>query len=335
MQKTIYLLFISLGFISGIEAQDPYYFLTIENETYQPLEDAISLTLGSPWDDPDYNMPIGFDFDFFGETITDLTIDEAFLGGIVSTNSEADTSDLFIVYGSDLIDRGFGTPTGQSEVSFKIEGDPGSQIFKLEWNNAGFYNEIVDFNSNESFVNIQLWLFEASQAIEIHFGPSMINPDYDPHDGLPGPLVGLVEDFSFLTGDIGVFHGVFGESDSPILQTVAGDGLDTLVSFLQGHPSDGVVYRFNSPVSSVSEVDRRLEVKIFPTAVIDEVHILAADKNLHEMEVQVINTIGRVVDRSVFSGSTGQITLANHPSGIYFIQVKNGGRITTKKVYKQ
>lgn len=334
MRKTIYLLFSFCLVGTSLWAQEPYYYLSIESEPYQPLENPVSLSLGNPWDDPDYNMPIGFDFNFFGETITDLNIDDAFLGGIVSVDGEADTAHLFIVYGSDLIDRGYGSPTSQSEVRFQIEGEPGSRIFKLEWSNAGFYNEVVDFGENESYINVQLWLFEASQAIEIHFGDSIINPDYNPHDGLPGPLIGLVEDFSYASGNIGALHAVFGEGDAPILETIGNDGIDTLSTFLENHPSTGIVYRFNSPVSSVQETDKSVEVKVFPSLVSQQVQIQVVNSD-EEGLVRLVNLNGQVLEQRVFSRGRAELNLLDYSAGIYLIQVVINDQIYTKKVYKQ
>ena len=334
MQRTVYFCFI-LIYGSALFAQDPYYFLSIEEEAYIPLEEGTSLTLGSPWDDPDYTMSIGFEFDYFGKPVTHLNLGEEFLGGILSADGEADTAHLFIVYGSDLIDRGIGTSNGQSEILFSVDGDPGNRIFKLEWQNAGFYNELVDFGVNESFINLQFWLFEASQAIEIHFGPSQINPNYFPHDGFPGPLIALVENFRYNSGNIEVMHGLFGDPTDPDLVAVGMDGLDTLNYFLEGHPPSGTVYRFNSILSSVGNAPEPLGVQVFPTATQGLVQLIVAKKNHDQGEVWVFNTVGQVVQKMPLVGTHQQLDLAALPAGLYLLQVRVGNSIHTERVYKR
>ncbi len=334
MQRTIYFCLIFLC-SATIFAQEPYYYLTIEEEDYLPLEDGISLTLGTPWDDPDYNMPIGFEFNYFGEPVTDLNLGEEFLGGILSANGEADTAHLFIVYGSDLIDRGAGTPNGQSEILFTMEGEPGSRIFKLEWQNAGFYNELVDFGVNESFVNLQFWLYEASQAIEIHFGEAQINPDYFPHDGFPGPLIALVENFQYNSGNVDVMHGLFGDPINPTLESIGMDGLDTLNYFLEGHPPAGTVYRFNSPLSSTVNTPEPLNVQVFPTVTQGPVQLILTEKNYDEGEILVCNTIGQVIQKTPLTETNQQLDLSPLETGLYLVQIRLGNSIHTERVYKR
>ncbi|MEO1713698.1 MAG: T9SS type A sorting domain-containing protein [Bacteroidota bacterium] len=334
MRRTYYCFFILL-LPGSLFAQDPYYFLSIEESTYASLEEGVSLSQGVPWDDPDFNIPIGFEFDYFGKPVTELNLGEEFLGGILSADGEADTAHLFIVYGSDLIDRGVGTTNGQSEIQFALEGDPGSRIFKLEWRNAGFYNELVNVGLNESFVNLQFWLFEASQAIEIHFGPSQINPDYFPHDGFPGPLIALVENFHYNTGNIEVMHGLFGDPTNPDLIPVGMDGLDTLSYFLEGNPPSGTVYRFNSPLSSIFNTPETLNVQVFPTVTQGPVQLILADKKYDEGEVVVFNTVGQMIQQRSLADTHQQLDLSPLPTGLYLVQVRVGNSIHTERVYKR
>ena len=58
------LLFIVTFIANAIGAQQSYYFGQYQ-DAYEPLTDSISLNQGQIWDDPTYNVPLGFNFDFF------------------------------------------------------------------------------------------------------------------------------------------------------------------------------------------------------------------------------------------------------------------------------
>ena len=67
------LVLIILLIFSNIQAQTFPYFLEVETGTYTDIEESTELTsIGDLWDDPGYNIPIGFDFDFYGETYSNI-----------------------------------------------------------------------------------------------------------------------------------------------------------------------------------------------------------------------------------------------------------------------
>jgi hypothetical protein len=101
------------------------------------------------------------------------------LGGLVSSvidpNFEADYA--ILPFEADLIDRGELTGISQSPISYKMEGNAGSRILKIEWKNAGFVGEIGELGTLNDYVNFQVWLFEGSNDVEMHYGPNMVlNP---------------------------------------------------------------------------------------------------------------------------------------------------------------
>ena len=66
-------LLLSLLFLSGIiNAQVNYYFEQFTN-SYENLEDPISLTGGMIWDDPEFTIPVDIDFNFFNNQYTHET----------------------------------------------------------------------------------------------------------------------------------------------------------------------------------------------------------------------------------------------------------------------
>src|SRR5678815_2151077 len=100
------------------------------------------------------------------------------------------------------------------------------------------YNE-MDFNGTlDMFVNFQMWLYEGSHSIEYRFGPSFINDPDLFYDDETGPLSGLTdydEDNDILSNE----HFIVGAAGNP--------SLSANVSFVNGTPPDGKVYRLYIP----------------------------------------------------------------------------------------
>ncbi|MFT5185138.1 MAG: hypothetical protein ACI84C_002276, partial [Flavobacteriales bacterium] len=112
--KKLSTLFLALLALTAL-AQDPPYEFSILTEEYAELESPTSLTDSSAWDDPLFHAPIGFDFDYMGTSISALNTDSNFLGGMLYSDVSVDgLANLFIVYGSDLIDVGYNEGVSQS-----------------------------------------------------------------------------------------------------------------------------------------------------------------------------------------------------------------------------
>ena len=79
----------------------------------------------------------------------------------------------YVQYGVNLVDRASdtvkwdGMTDSLSPVSYQLGGVPGSRILKVEWKNAGFHMDIAADNKSVDFVNLQIWLYEESNDIEL------------------------------------------------------------------------------------------------------------------------------------------------------------------------
>ena len=72
-----YLLTICIAVLSlnSFAQEDPYEFSTF-NDFYIPLQESTSLTGGMVWDDPTFTLDLPFEFELFGDTISQLMMDE-------------------------------------------------------------------------------------------------------------------------------------------------------------------------------------------------------------------------------------------------------------------
>lgn len=227
-------------------AQLPYN-LTVLDQPYTPLEEATALPADAfddemGWDDPEFTADIGFDFSFSGYVVNQLdqiglgslmlgaTFDgPIYLHGVMPTNY-------------DLADRGIlgGDP---SIIRWATDGAAGNRVFTIEWANAGIYEEIFDSAGvSLSYVNIQVRLFEADNAIEFHYGPSDIAAEitsFEPQ------LSGLLLEVDILSEEYDAsIYGLGGDPAAPDLNYIDGFYSWYYSPALSSYPTDGTVYRF-------------------------------------------------------------------------------------------
>ena len=209
------------------------YTLTTLNEPYSNLSGSTSLNNGELWDDPEYVVPIGFPFELNGNPVSALQFFGS--GGLLGApTADPDVLTAVFPFEMDLIDRGDINGTSISPLSYKVEGSPGSRICKIEWKNAGSYEELID-GTLDMFINFQLWLYEGSNRIEFRFGDNNIN-DPDVFYGGFGIYLGTT-DANQNTEELSNPHFFSGSIDMPVLSASEGT--------IEGTPSAGTVYRLS------------------------------------------------------------------------------------------
>ncbi|MBX2927177.1 MAG: T9SS type A sorting domain-containing protein [Saprospiraceae bacterium] len=326
--------------ITAARSQSFPYAFSFGNTPYIPLSNATSITNGMIWDDPEEIIPIGFEFTLFGRDMTELDL-SAGVGGTLSPplNGEYPNPPVIVAYATDLIDRGYLEDVSQSEIVYLLEGTPGSRILKIEWVNAGFYNELFDNDTNNDFINLQLWLYEANNAIEIRFGPSSIADNEIVHSFLTGPLIGLVDTFPDLNPNLfGSLFFLTGQPASPEIAIVDDiDEIDFLTPLI-GNPEDGQIYRFTPLTSSAPIIAQTPDVwKVFPTVAQNQITLEqegAANEQL--WNARIVDGAGRPVSTlTAIAGQYTEFDISRLPAGVYYLQVLNGRSIdVTKKFVK-
>ena len=243
-----YLLLPLLMLATTAGAQLPYD-LTVLDQPYVPLEEATALEMDQfdidygeypGWDDPSFSVDLGFEFSFSGYTID--AMDQVDLGALMAGTYLDDKTGLpllqaFLPTGFDLTDRGL-LGLDPSIIRWSTSGEPNNQVFTIEWANAGMYEEISDSVSN-SYVNIQVRLFEGDGAVEFHYGPSYIE-DLD----LVGPTFAALFIAFDPFSDSGNIYALDGDPAAPGIVPYTDPEEWYYGAYLQGHPVDGTVYRW-------------------------------------------------------------------------------------------
>ena len=261
-----------------VGAQLPYD-LTVLDQPYVPLEEATALEMDQfdidygeypGWDDPSFSVDLGFDFSFSGYTID--AMDQVDLGALMAGTYLDDKTGLpllqaFIPTGFDLTDRGL-LGLDPSIIRWNTTGEPGNQVFTIEWANAGMYEEISDSVST-SFVNIQVRLFEANGVVEFHYGPSLIE-DATLFDPTIAGLILAFDPFSYA----GNIYALDGDPTNPTIVPYASVDEWYYGAYLLSHPADGTVYRWGPTevTLDVSEAEEGL-LQAYPNPTLDQVRI--------------------------------------------------------------
>jgi hypothetical protein len=311
----------SLGniFIRGSSIQKAVasgdYSFSKTTGTYSELTDAVTITNSQPWDDPEDSIPIGFTFKLY-----DLLLDTVYLGlglgGLVSspidTNYHADYA--VIPFETDLIDRGELSGISQSPIRYKLEGNAGNRILKIEWKNAGFLGEIAVSGTLNDYINFQLWLFEGSNDIEMHFGPNMITDPFINYVGETGAVAGVSD------SDLADPYLLSGSPDNPVLS-------DTM-AVLDGTPADGTIYRFsNLTAGKDDDQPEKVQVKIFPNPVQQVATVRICHGSLFPAELLLYDTFGRIV-KTIRNIQTNEFSVDcnDMARGIYLYRLTDRGK---------
>lgn len=163
--KTILLLICFLGVIRFSQAQK---LLTVL-DNYHPLKNATSVNRYKVWDDFTDEIPLknrmvvpGFTWHWGG-----YNFDTLFIG---QGRMMAEKNGVLINIGTfeDLCDRGIGSDTSLSPISYKICRRWGRRILKIEWENVGYFEDWSYRGICDRHLHFQLWLFEKDSRVEIH-----------------------------------------------------------------------------------------------------------------------------------------------------------------------
>jgi hypothetical protein len=323
MKAIFTLLFIQLFVFQQITAQNPVYLETFQRD-YQSLSDPISLTDSMVWDDPDIILPVPLRSEFF-DSDSNFYIYSFGLGAELFLLTDDSEFKGMIPLDYDLIDRGYLNDVSESDLSVAIDGEDGSRILKLEWNNVGFFDELDNTGMSESFVNFQVWVYESEPYIEYHYGPSNFAVPIEAFSSwskIP-LLTALITFLDLETEELGLFV-LQGEPDNPeLVYSDSGDLDETDITGLSAFPADGTVYRFTLSPSSVKQIwDRISDVKVVPSIVSDNIRFTAGSTdNIHKINYQIKDIKGNILI-SGQSETDGTIHVSQLTTGQYFISIQ-------------
>lgn len=327
MKKTMITLTAALLLTVTAKAQ---YSFSVLNRTYEGLTQSTSVMNGVTWDDPEFSVPVGFNF-FYFNTLVDSLYTVGGLGADLFTKNLniSDTTDIFIPFGVDLIDRqyhalGGESPGGVSDILYAVTGTPGNQIFTMEWKNAGFYGEFADNNSGDDFINFQILFYESDQSIEIAFGPSLVSDASRDYEGETGPAIMLIGEFDGISGNFQSGYDLSGSPTAPMFQPLMG----FYDNFINGTVPPNTVYRFERTNLGVED-NAWADFQIYPNPAKEFVQV---NTKVTMENISITDLNGRVIQKVAPLNNEVRISLSHLNSGIYLVNLesKEGNTFTQK-----
>jgi hypothetical protein len=303
-----------------------FYSFTKLSAPYQELVNPIPLTTEA-WDDPDFIVPIGFPFKFFGLSYDSLisTADISFGAVFVMGNNP----NKFPIFGdlTDFVDRGYLVDSSKSSISYQSSGAPGTQICKIQWKNVGFYGELNDDDISTDFTNFQIWLYEGSGAIEFRYGINSVTQPNVCYDGEDGPVISLIKFFNVDLEEISPqsqFLG--GTTTSPLLVEGA------FPVTLNGTPENGAVYRFyDATIGVTPQLFSDLNLLISPNPVQHQLRLSSLNGGLPQGRMRIYDTFGSLVQENQITNITDVSTFG---SGIYTIELRLDDQVAIGRFVK-
>lgn len=329
--------------LAGLSAQS--YEFSLQQTEYTELEGGVSLNGEEVWDDPDYAVPLGFTFPLFGSPYDTLFFAyEMGLGGDI-TNIDEEIADpaaprhLIYAYINDLADRGY---TDEQEtlspITYHLTGTAPNHIGIIQWKNAGFFDDIEEDGVSDHFVNFQLWLYEATGRIEVHYGPSSEAIQEPGVDGT-APGFALIKNLTSDGQDDNVYdegYYLTGSPDAPEFRSVDELGDDD-EPFLDAVPAPGTVYVFNvSESTGLRDVESLTSsFRVFPNPATEDVRMAMAPDFAGRVDrLEVYDATGRRL--AVYPGLPATVSMTDLQAGVYHFRVTSeGGSSTLRRVIKQ
>ncbi|MFC5270925.1 T9SS type A sorting domain-containing protein [Adhaeribacter terreus] len=323
------LLILAVAIAAQVSAFAQGYTVTTTTGTYTDLTGAtVVSTFGWEPNTANFTIPIGFNFELDGTTYTSLETDG--LGDLFFTDG---TTDKYIYpFDAVIIDKAYPSTTSTlSPISYLLTGSAGSQILKIEFKNVGLVIDPLGtpiINPND-VANYQVWLYEGSNKVEVHYGTVTASDVQGIFFGEDGPSIAIVTGLSS-TGISGFF--LEGLATAPTLtvlnQSGTYMGLDSI-------PASGTIYAFNRVVSGVAKELNKANIAVYPNPVAD-VMTIEGLKAKGNATVTITDVLGKVVlTQTVAAANNVSVNVSSLKQGTYFVAITSEESRFGKQIIRQ
>lgn len=328
MRKILFPLSVLLTISTASFAQMPYD-VSVKMRTYQPITNGTSVNGTTIWDDDDFTVPLGFNFDIGGKATTDIS----FVASEMCFGALTGTQNGFYVTDMDIFDRGDITGvSSRSPIRYEVVGTTPNRVFRYEVFNAGMYDEYDLYGTDNDSINYQVWFYEIDNTVELHYGPSNISHPADYHYISGSAIVGYIKDFDLDNFGLGKIYYLKGDPAAPTIDSA--DSNNPIMGGLNSYPPNGTVYRFapkGLDVKKVSALDGQLAM-VTNTSSTDVVINNNAKGSLTYSILSIdgasMNITGKLTE------GRNQIDISALAAGMYMLQVQGAEGQKAFKVVK-
>jgi len=315
--------------LSGVKAQS--YTFSTNSKTYTPLSSDVSITKGLTWDDLEIEIPLGFNFMIYNTRLNKLNITGYFYGAGLTRDTVTDRAPLLMPFLGDFVDRkldllnGEGLTGGVSNISYKTEGALGSRIFKIQYSNIGFYEDLDNDGICQDSLNFQVWLYEGSNNVEYRYGTSQLSNLIE-YSGYNGIAVGVFSEYDYNTD---MFNGnsivLTGRTNNPI----AVNSMADTFAILYGKITANTVFKFEYINRVGIDVTENLKIAtISPNPASAQIQIMLPE---NISQAIVIDLSGKEISVKLNNNTLDISSLA---IGNYFIRYTYQNEIISQKFTK-
>ncbi len=312
-------------------AQLPYT-LSVSNQPYTPLTSASSINNGIIWNYQTFIIPIGFYFrvDSYATSNFNLYNGREFTADTINISSQ------FLLTDASLFDKGGANDSvSRSPLRYTLSGVAPNRIFKAQIGNAGFHDEYSFYGTVKDSVNMQVWLYEGSNIVELRYGPLSVTHDtlYFPNRK---PKVGYVKNYNFNSFAYQAFYILSGNPASPTIDSVV-PGRGYSGTPLSSFPPAGTVYRFSptntTSTAGVGGTQLTSTLSVYPTITNNEEHILYNGST--NIAYTITSMDGKMHINGYLAPGLNHVDVSMVASGIYILQVATGSQQAIYRFVKQ
>jgi hypothetical protein len=328
------------GYLFARESSFSYQFSYATSAAYTPLGNNATELIGSTgWDDEIISFTLPFDFYYKGTLVQNWAMDT--YGGLYPTSmhTSGEIPPIAAFY-SDYVDR------GDSWIGYEVTGNTGNRIAKVEYRNVGYFSDV----QKNDFANFQIWLYEGSNKIEYHAGPSIITQGRFNITAEYGDLIITGLSYTDYHDDAqpatDIFHFVGKLNNAPkdsvvTLTNNLGSADPAMIDFINygTFPESGTVFIFTPSTShaplAIVEAPGENTHALFPNPVTDKltIHLNQAPDN--GSVFMLYDMAGRELLRSNIQLQETTIPVSFLTNGIYMGTIITRGKKETARIVKQ
>jgi Secretion system C-terminal sorting domain len=297
--------------------------LTVFTEAYLPLSASTVVVDSINWQDPGFQIPLGFPYTFLGKTTSNLFgVDGLGLDGFLFSGNTANVANGLGLFTDFKNNRTSDEPTNpNSTIAYQTNTIAGKKITKIQYENVGFSED----STNTDYVNFQTWVYEADSAIEYRIGKSLIDGD---NFGLyflgTGPSFVYAKDLNNTTQNWAKMYYVSGllpiKGDSITLaQVIANGGFKGMPTY----PDSGTVIRLAPIKVNVGINQVQLNDNIVLNNLITENLELKLLNNTENHTVKILDMHGKEIMNRIINQASNTINCSQLPSGNYIVSIAN------------
>ena len=207
-----------------------------------------------------------------------------------------------------------------SAISYKVEGAGANKILKVQWKNLR-----VRSGPAGNYVNLQMWLYKATGAVEMRYGPSSAN-NISGYTNATGPSIGMF----YSNATFANMHEKIWVNGLPATYTL--DSARNLVfNGIHGIPPTGTIYRFiprqyATGIGATAGSPPSLEV--FPNPASSKLMIRGDAALLSKKAIlRLIDLTGREVASTAAQNGMAEVGTMHLADGVYYLQLSTPGQV--------